>query len=244
MSYCPTNAWISPYTYSALKDALVQEFAAAFPAPPFLWAAQLPFLHLQFRVLADELADERVSVVYAVQADRLTTDRQLTQESSFTVECVAADGAVTCSWPCAQNEMCGARNASVTTVSAILPWFAESQRLHLLQSGKIIAQFPIADSPPEVTLKEFRRSEPGRHLVRWQGKTYKDISPAITYSIRFSHDAGQTWRALGANLDTNESLVDLTGLPGGPQCQVQVLASAGFRTSSAETELFNHAMRI
>ena len=61
----------------------------------------------------------------------------------------------------------------------------------------------------------------------------------MTCLLRYSHNGGQTWRVLALDLTQSEYFVDLDFLPGGKACVFQVVASAGIRTTTAQTEPFS-----
>lgn len=75
----------------------------------------------------------------------------------------------------------------------------------------------------------------GNYTIRWQGSDLDDDT--LYYTVLYRQGTGD-WIVLGADLTTNELTVDAAGLPGGTAAQVQVLATDGINTTTAESGLF------
>jgi len=69
-----------------------------------------------------------------------------------------------------------------------------------------------------------------------------DSQLPLTYYVRYSHN-GADWLRPGVNLRTTDYYLDLREMPGGPHCQVQVLATNGYRTAYVETRPFDVAVK-
>lgn len=76
------------------------------------------------------------------------------------------------------------------------------------------------------------RTMTGQRTISWTTE-----EPA-TYIVRYSHDGGQSWRAVATERTENEWTLDFDDLPGGDTCIIEVLASAGFRTGKVNSEPF------
>jgi hypothetical protein len=113
------------------------------------------------------------------------------------------------------------------------------RRFLLDEDSTPLGEFVFAEKPPELKVHV---AKPPRRAARWLKVTWKasaprDAKPGLVFSVRYSAD-GKEWRPVAVNLTKSELLIDLDRLPGGPECRVQVIASAGFRTTVQESSRF------
>jgi len=93
----------------------------------------------------------------------------------------------------------------------------------------------ISDNAPavEVTAPAAgERWEGGERAVRWSG-TYGD-GDELTYSVLYSPGGGEGWRVLASEISGSELSVDPALIFGGTDVRFRVIASDGFRRTSAE----------
>lgn len=100
----------------------------------------------------------------------------------------------------------------------------------------------------DILIAERRRpAHPPALQLEWQPGATVDGVEVVRYSISaddveavvaYSHDGGDTWRALAPSSHVPGLDVDFSQLPGGERCLVQVVASDGFHTVKARSQPF------
>lgn len=129
------------------------------------------------------------------------------------------------------------------TVSAFqlsFPFMENMQRIQLVENNYSIGEFYIAPTAPQVYITgiDFREEAENHFLhIGWEGSVAGYCQPGLVYAVRYSAD-GFLWQTLLADTHTNCYQVNTNQLPGGSACRVQVIASAGLRTSVAESYHF------
>jgi hypothetical protein len=103
--------------------------------------------------------------------------------------------------------------------------------------GEVLHRQELEEPPPELALKAPRRTGDREEVIRLEWKPAQK-EPPLTYLLRYSHDGGETWRAVAADLTEPRCAVNLDLLPGGEDCRFQVVASSGIRTTVTESDPF------
>lgn len=115
----------------------------------------------------------------------------------------------------------------------------ESKTIRLMHGGTVLVETQISASAPSLSVISPVAGEiwprEGNRMIRWQGNDLD--GDTLHYTVLYHQGAGE-WSVLGADLTTNELTVDAAGLPGGTAAQVQVLATDGINTTTAESGLF------
>jgi hypothetical protein len=126
----------------------------------------------------------------------------------------------------------------------VLPWPAEVRHVVFARGRDELARVTIAETSPTVELNEIRRSHgDGADLARVEWTASVGDDPDGTASqmaalVRYSHDGGRTWRAVAANVRDTSTLLDLDQLPGGDDCRVELVVSAGLSSTVVQSEPF------
>jgi hypothetical protein len=68
-----------------------------------------------------------------------------------------------------------------------------------------------------------------------------DAGDHVRFMVRYSHDGGTTWFPLAVDLLETNGQFDLSGLPAGGACVIEVAASTGISTATAQTETFSRS---
>jgi hypothetical protein len=100
---------------------------------------------------------------------------------------------------------------------------------------KELHRVKVPPKSPQVRITSPEKSDElrGKVKVTWQ------VERAVfTSLIRYSNDAGRTWRGVAPRTQARSSEVDLDRLPGGEACLFQVLVTSGIRTGMAVTAPF------
>ena len=102
---------------------------------------------------------------------------------------------------------------------------------------KEIHREKIPSETPEVKITNPEKGGKlkGKVKVTWQvsGGQSSSESGAYTSLVRYSNDAGRSWRAIAPRTEGLAMDVDLDALPGGEDCRFQVLVTSGIRTGMA-----------
>jgi hypothetical protein len=227
--------WVSPHTWSGIRDAM-ERFADPLGAAgrSFQAAEDGPreMLFLAFRVERDGHVEVRPSFHLPSRPRR--ADRN--PVADVACELLDAGGAVL------HFQRCRLRGAHVDPdgphidFREALPWFDEVAAIRFLRNREVLHVHPVEESAPELELPaaELRYSEKPVKLS-WAGR-HPDRD--LTYLVRYSCDDGQTWRVVAANLSQAECRLRQRMLPGGKRCLVQVVASSGIRTSVTQSKPF------
>lgn len=246
MSSGCSPVWISPYTFVGVRNAIVatQPFSLAASSEDLDAAASIEadlvgasdpaeHLHLIVRVHEEGHA-EFVSAFHVVGPIVAEEQGPL---SSITCELLAADGRVIES-----ARLYGAllqrEQATVSQYFGAVPWDSSAHALALTRNGERIYERPLERSAPRVRLGSPEIQDERGHVVRFEWTTEAVDDAAVAYVPRYSHDDGESWRAVGPVQSETSYVLDLRTLPGGQRCRFQVLASSGVRTSATETDPF------
>jgi hypothetical protein len=120
-----------------------------------------------------------------------------------------------------------------------MPWVPDTSSLGFFRDGTEISAVQIDPASPafiEPPMAE-RDREHNRVTLKW---TAPDAEGAVLHMVRYSNDAGETWRAVTAGLTKSEVVIDVNTLPGGAECLFQIVTySETLRTSTAKTALFS-----
>ncbi len=78
----------------------------------------------------------------------------------------------------------------------------------------------------------------GSREILWRATDTDD--DALTFTVMYSHDSGQTWQVIGSDIDVPGLVVDLSQLPGcDDQCRIRVLASDDINQGTATSGNFS-----
>ena len=233
MSYCGP-AWISPYQYGHIRNWLlinpgpttcVQNAPAAFVRSAHEadseGSRERLALTLQidrsgrvrlaqpcFHVPMPSTADEGVKTDYFVELRReggevLSAIRLWLQDAHVTLD------------------------DAVTSYFALIPWDAMASEVVVLSGHEVLERFSIDATAPRLS-KPVWSDTKGATVRRldWRCDT-----PAARFAVRYSADGGETWGTVSTWLERPSCAIDLATLPAGDAGIVEIVASAGFRTS-------------
>jgi hypothetical protein len=152
------------------------------------------------------------------------------------VELLDADGGFLHALPCEAQPHVD-RHSPFGMFKVHFPHFRELRRVRLVRDGAVLAQYRVASDGPR--LSDVRTERDG-DLIRltWAGECDEEATPGLEFGVRFSAD-GTTWRPIVSAGAECSAVLDTTLLPGGKECRIQIVASAGFRTTVHETEPFS-----
>lgn len=237
MSYCgPT--WISPYTYEGLMNGITSSMASAHPERAADRVIARENLLLSFRVYLDG----RVELLSSFHLKGPAPSSEMGPLLPISCQLLSADGKVTLVHHCHFNDPHQDPEGPYMELHEVIPWEPDTKSIAFIHNGKVIDTYELEEQAPEVSIVSTARAEKRADLMRveWQGK---HPEKAVTYLLRYSNNGGTSWRAMAADLTQTSYVVNMELLPGGHQCKFQVVASAGVRTTLAETEPFAVAQK-
>jgi hypothetical protein len=167
--------------------------------------------------------------------------RETRVPSSVGFDLVGAEGRIIASRRC-QQSFHQSTDDPYTDFHETLPWVEAIRAVVFWRDGDVIHTHAVEESPPRVRVEAPRFAEHSdvAHL-EWTAEAPEGA--ALRYLVRYSHDDGESWRAVAVGLSEPHCDVDLRQLPGGDHCRLQVVASSGIRTAVAETSPFAAAVK-
>ncbi len=115
-----------------------------------------------------------------------------------------------------------------------------AKRVVLLYRSRELASLTVSAHAPTVQVLSPNGGETldASFTVRWQAS---DVDgDALTYSVQYSADGGQTWLPLIAELTETEYTVDIHQLPGSERAMIRVLATDGANVGEDQSDaVFN-----
>jgi hypothetical protein len=240
MSYCGP-VWVSPYTYVGLKGAITASPASAHAERAGGNAPTIDreYLHLNFRMYGDGRVELLPS--FHLNGTPPIPGPEVGFESRVSCDLLGEAGLVG-SHRCRLTNPHHDPDGPSIELHEILPWSPEIRSIAFRRDGAVVHTLKIEKHAPEVSIQPPKRAKerPGLLALEWsagKGEGPKGGGPH-SYLVRYSNDDGKTWQAIVADLEEPRHLVNLDLLPGGDKCKLQIVASAGVRTATAETESF------
>lgn len=232
MSYCGP-VWTSPYTYAGLRSAIAASPAAAHPDAAGGRNAEREYLFLNYRMFSSG----EVELLPSFHLNGGAPTRETGPESGVTCDLMGPDGEVLETHRCSITNPHMDPEGPVIEFHEAVPWFDAVESLVFRRGGEVCHKLEVEASAPELRAPVIEHTDRGPSIVRlaWGATAHAGAQNAVRYVVRYSHDAGKTWRAVGADLADSRLTVNLDLLPGG-RGLFQVVASAGVRTSTATTE--------
>ncbi len=235
MSYC-TLRWTSPYGYLFAYNVFKSGKFSDTPNPlSATVSAEMYYVTFTWDAL-----HRSITVNSGLHVLRPVEDQSLMVFSAISATIVDADNVTMCR-VYASSTQDSDDPGSVQQLQLVFPRMDGMHRLLLMLGNELIGEIPFSLSPPKVSINRIQINGQEDHRwakVTWKASANEDAVPALQCALRYSND-GCHWRALTADAPKNEALIDLDLLPGGDNCRVQVLASAGLRTSVAESAPFS-----
>jgi hypothetical protein len=243
MSYCGP-VWVSPWTYLKLKDSIFANWPPAMPqafqgiSP---WSANsAEFYYVSFRITrGEQVAKPEIRSAFNLPR---RPPKLIGESSDVTLELLDKEGRIVdVQRALARDEHIG-RDAPFTDYRASFPATSDLYSIRLVRAGKVLDDWKLSPRSPAVAITEVTRVSRAEHgdllRLKWRGEADPQSMPPLSYGVRYSHNGGQNWRALATGLTETEYVLNLDLLPGGDECRVQIVASAGLRTTVAESEKF------
>jgi hypothetical protein len=233
MSSCAPR-WISPYTYAGILSAITTS-AAATTGPSGaaeMQAVSGEYLYLNFRLYRDG----RVELLPSFQLYGPPPAIQTGRPSPVECELVSAEDRIIASRRCVLEWNQSADDPYVE-YHTVLPWDPDVEKVAFRRDGRIVHTHPVEETAPEIGIEapEGVDEAAGSIRVEWRAA---EAPPETRYILRYSHDDGESWRAVAAHLTEPHHMLDLSLLPGGERCRLQAVASVGIRTAVTQTPPF------
>jgi hypothetical protein len=191
------------------------------------------YLHLNFRVHRDG----RIDLLPSFHLPGAVPTQMVAPTARVAVELRGPDEKVFGFYRCHQD-MLADPGGPFLDFHEVVPWNPQTATLGFVFDGDRVQAFEVEESAPEMTAPPTMTRRRQKATYRW-GASHRDRGEeAVNYLVRYSNDGGATWRAIAAGLTEPSLEADLDNLPGGERCILQVVASAGIRTTIVETEPF------
>lgn len=131
-----------------------------------------------------------------------------------------------------------AKQQDWATFVARLPYHPQTQAIVLRSGDRELGRLDVPTDRPYFTLLHPNEDDfidpTGVLHLHWAGH---DTEHVMTFFVRYTHN-GDDWVRPGVNLHQNDFYLDLSQMPGGKRCRVEVIATNGYRTSYVKTRHF------
>jgi hypothetical protein len=236
MGYCLPR-WVSPYTYRKLFEAAVDRNDSGplgGDASPMISAAVEEAISIRGRIYTNDHVEIEPPFHWP---QRLQPSKN--PDSEYLVELSGANGTPLQRAHIPRGHMCGeGEDSPYFDFGFSLPFPDGARTLRILRGEREVFRREISEAPPRVSGVELREAREGaRHRLGVSWAT--DASDRrLWFRVRYSPDGGRTW--MGVVPATTERTVELelSGLPGGDECLVEVFASDGMATGRARSRAF------
>jgi hypothetical protein len=231
--------WISPYTYMAMRTRILSTMPPAMPALALTSATNArnmleEYLYLNIRVHRDG----QVDVLPSFHLHELPSALETEVLSSVECNLMRMEGEVVASHRF-RREPLQNPDAQEVQYHGALRWDSTAQAIEFFRDGKLIYTYNIEPELPTVSVENLTTlKDENRQAIRleWTGKA--PSGKQLEYLLRYSPDDGESWHSIAAALTEPSYVVELDQLPGGDRCRLQVVASSGVRTTTAQTPPF------
>lgn len=119
-----------------------------------------------------------------------------------------------------------------TAFSAVVPVFPNLGRVLLEQNGNVVDRMERRSEVPAVEWAPISSTLVGKNRLSWN--TVNAESGAVTYSVQYSPDNGETWYPLAVNVTDTDLLVDSASMGKSNQGILRILATDGLNTTTVE----------
>jgi hypothetical protein len=226
--------WPSPHNWVAMRNEIERIWGQPSSVP---WVDTMPKIRvvsLAFSVSADK----RVSMHSSFGSEkRWRPERENgVAEEGLTVRLLDPSGKVVISQSCRPLACPAGTPDDNREFVELLPWDESVTAVEVNEGEEVLAHFEVAEAPPVLTGVRVERSDERLSRVSWAATAG---AAEVFHALRYSADSGENWIALVVGAGETSHVVNMELLPGGERCQFQVLASAGFRTATVESEPFS-----
>jgi hypothetical protein len=232
MSYCGP-AWVSPYTYVGLKNAIAAAPAAAHPERAEVRDVSGEYLYLNFRVHRDG----NVELLPSFHLEGPAPGPELRPPSSMWCDLIGPEGQLIESHQCHFRDPHQSPDALYMDYHEAVRWDPAVEAIVFRRDGEEIHRQEVEETPPNIRMQASKRTERRTDLMRVEWTSEGPREP-LSHLLRYSNDEGRSWRTVATDLAEPRHVANLELLPGGDRCRFQVVASAGVRTAVTETEPF------
>lgn len=234
--------WVSPYTYQKIFDNRDKHMSAA--ADP---NKVRPLLLFAFTVemLADGARKVDKFKSYVAQGPGIVPRTRGPAADGWFIELIDREERIitrhACRLPAALGSGCGCCNGAADLERAprlefveAVEWSVDATSIQITRGEKQVARLDVGEAPSVELAGPRRRDD---QLVL-EIRARHPRSP-VSLVVLFTGDDGRTWSPVSIDPPENEPLaIPVANLPGGEACRFRAVATAEFRSASADSESF------
>jgi hypothetical protein len=231
------HQWVSPHTWDALFNAILNRFGDG--------VATIPFVDPMPKVKSLSIAvteDERgaLQLQFGQVLDLSTRFHTRQENGEVSLQLVDRDGVVL------RRQACGTELCTLTDSEPRLSfllrttWHVDTSAVRVQRSSKTLAEWTVSADEPVIAWIRVDREQEDRCLVHWQ---VSHPTLPVQSALRYTNDGGRTWIGVRADVREDRTVVAMAALPGGEECRFELIASAGFRTVTMSTASFPRPRR-
>lgn len=238
MGYCGSD-WVSPYTYMGLYNGGISPNSSVpaghhHPAhahtPPSDRPSRVAVVRAVVRLSGG------IDVTPAFVFER-TMRPKAGVETGLVVELCDGEGRSLEAAPLLADEPYDASHDAAVTVEGVLRVPPGTRLLRIRRDKESLYEQAVSATPPSpravVIDQKTRRG--GKAEVSW---SVKADSERCWHKLRYSPDDGATWYPLVTLTDETSATIDLSRLPGGERCVVEVMSTDGLATGRVRSKPF------
>ena len=235
--------WVSPYTYLKILENRDNHFSA--PADP---RKLRPLLIFDFTVerMADGSYKTGKMKSHVVQGPGNVPTARGSAPGNWSIELVDHDDRIiashACRTPVSLGGGCSCCNGAADIERAprlefveAMQWSDEVTRIQIKRGDALIGSVDVGEAPSiEISGPERREGSLVLHIRTRHPRS--DVSLAVL----FTGDDGRTWSPVAIDPEQSDPLiVNASSLPGGESCRFRAVATAEFRSASADSKTFS-----
>ncbi|MGB7636434.1 MAG: hypothetical protein WBL88_02545 [Nitrososphaeraceae archaeon] len=160
------------------------------------------------------------------------------ENSSFSINLLNSEGKILAHYPFNPKERTylPENKHKMGLISEAVPFRLGTKQIVISRDGNELASRNVSAHAPKVRIIFPNGGEilGDKVTVRWQASDADGNN--LTYSLLYSHDAGQTWQTVVGNIKESQITVDLRELPGGARGLFRVIATDGVNTGIDDSD--------
>jgi hypothetical protein len=119
-----------------------------------------------------------------------------------------------------------------------IPFHAGTRRVLLVRGGQIFAERIVTAHAPTLSLAPVNFDAVNETLTLSWNATDAD-GDKLVFAVHYSHDNGQSWKAMLVAYPWQDAVISTALLPGGTQARVRVMATDGVNSTTVVSPPFN-----
>jgi hypothetical protein len=234
MTFDTSGSWISPAIFKSIFEA--RRIGTWSTIPLSRRAAPRDYALIRGKVWRDQTGT--IEPVYRVSSTAVVPNDGPPPGSEYCVQFLVDDGTVLSS-RCFDASFVNYETGEAldrANFFLIEQYPAGTARIRLMKEQSVLDERVVSRNAPVVTVLTPNGGEKwdATHTITWQASDAD--GDALTYSVFYSPDDGQSWRRVATGLDEQHVQWDTSLAGGGQKARVRVVVTDGINTSSDDSD--------